>query len=389
MLSTFADPDDWILEISPDLRDSSWQQSQTCRTAWGRWNAYLNHSCLNVILPWLQAEYLPTATAGIESAQLSLMWQLINGSVIAIGRNRIALIPTEAIDRSELEVPQEWVDIPSWVADYYLGVQMASDVSELEIYGFVTHQQLKTHGYYDRQDRTYCMSIDDINSDLNALWLAIDRYTAAETRAAIAPIPVLTTANISALIDRLSSPDEILPRLAISFKSWAAVLESPAGLQQLYLQRPIDRSTTSAITQLSNWLAGQIDPIWQVLDRVLLSQQLTIAVRSVDLAEQPQSDLYRAKIYSLATGQIALIVGLTAIDDRESRIVLQLYPAGGATQLPATTRLRLLTIDGSEIAQASAAVTETIQLQFRASAGEKFQVEIECAGRVWLERFDR
>jgi hypothetical protein len=130
-------------------------------------------------------------------------------------------------------------------------------------------------------------------------------------------------------------------RLAISFELWAAILASPARLQQLDRQRQIDRST-SVMTQFSNWLAGQI----------------------------------------------ALIVGLTPIADRESRIVLQIYPAGGSTQLPAPTRLRLLAIDGDEIAQASATVTETIQLQFRVSAGERFQVEIECGGSVWIERFE-
>jgi hypothetical protein len=211
MLSRCADPGDRILEISAELRVISWQQSQTYRSDWGRWNAYLNYLCLDTILPWLRAESLPTATAGIESAQLPLVWQLVNGSIITVGTNRIALIPTETIDRSELEVPQEWVDTPSWVADYYLGVQIASDGSELQIYGFVTHRQLKTHGIYDRQDRTYAVSIDEIVPDLNALWLALDRYTTVETRAAIAPIPVLTSAEISSLIDRLSSPDELLP----------------------------------------------------------------------------------------------------------------------------------------------------------------------------------
>jgi hypothetical protein len=160
MFSTFADPRDWILEISPQQRSISWQQSQVCPTVWGRWNAYLNHLCLNAILPWLQADYLPTITAAIESSQLPQIWDLVNGSIMTIGTNRIAIIPTEAID-----VPQEWVDLPSWVADYYLGVQIASDLSELQIYGFVTHRQLKERGIYDFQDRTYTMAIEDLNPD--------------------------------------------------------------------------------------------------------------------------------------------------------------------------------------------------------------------------------
>jgi Protein of unknown function (DUF1822) len=388
MFSTFADPADWILTISPDRQLAIWQQSQAYPTAWGKWNAYLNHLCLDAILPWLQADYLPTATAWVESSQLPMFWEVVNGSVITIGMTRIAIVPTESIDRSELEVPQEWVDIPSWAADYYLGVQISSDASELQIYGYATHQQLKTSGVDDRQDRTYCLEIAATNPDLNALWLTLDRYPIAATRSALAPMPTLTRARVMTLIDRLSNPIEIVPRLALPFPLWAAIVENPEWFSQLHQQRRTQPSSPS-VTRLGDWLQGQIDPVWQALDRVLLPQQLAIAVRSVDLETQPQSELCRAKIYSLATGQIALIVGLTQLDDTESRIVLQLHPAGGATQLPGATQLRLLTIDGAEIGRANAATTETIQLQFRASVGEQFQVEIECAGEIWTESFDR
>ncbi len=385
MLSAFLEPTDWVLEISPDRQAAILQQSRTYTHDGGRWNAYLNQLCLDTILPWLQAEYLPKATAWLPSAAMPMVWDLVTGAVITVGTTRIALVPTESIDRSELEVPQEWVDIPSWAADYYLAVQVDSDNSHIHIYGYTTHQQLKTQGVYDPIDRTYCLDSDDLNSDLNGLWLTIDRYPVTATRTALAPIPALEIDRITPLIERLGNPTEILPRLAVPFAVWAAIIEQPQLRQRLYQQRQTGQSTL-AITRLSDWLQGQIETIWQTLDLVLLPPQITTAVRG-DRSTPAASDLYRGKVYTLATGQIALVIGVTAISNIESRIDLQIHPASGATQLPGATSLRLLTTDGNEIGQASAAVTETIQFQFRANAGEQFQIEIICAGETRTENF--
>jgi Protein of unknown function (DUF1822) len=383
ILSAFIEPTDWVLEISPD-RQAAVGQHQAGTNSWGRWNAYLNQLCLDTILPWLQAEYLPTATAWLPSASNPMVWDLVTGAVITVGTTRIALIPTESIDLSELEVPQEWVDIPSWAADYYLGVQISDNI-QIRIYGYTTHQQLKTQGGYDPIDRTYCVDSDDLNPDLNGLWLTIDHYPITATRTALAPIPALAIDRISPLVERLGNPAEIIPRLAVPFAVWAAIIEQPELRQRLYQQRQIGQSTP-AITRLSGWFQGQIDAIWQTLDLVLLPPQITTAVRG-GISTPTASDLYRGKVYTLATGQIALTIGITAISNIESRIDLQIHPAGGSAQLPGATSLRLLTTDGSEIGQASAAVTETIQFQFRANAGEQFQIEIVCAGETRMENF--
>ena len=383
MLSALIEPTDWVLEISP--QQPAWQE-RAYTHAWGRWNGYLNQLCLETILPWLKAEYLPTATTWVDSSLMPLFWDVVNGAVITVGTKRIALIPTEAIDRSELEVPQEWVDIPSWAADYYLGVQVAHDEREIHIYGYTTHQQLKTQARYDPQDRTYCLD-EELNPDLNALWWSIDRAPVTAIRAVFTPIPALADDRITPLIDRLANPAEILPRLALPFEVWAALIDRPSSLQRLSQQRRTGQSTP--ITRLSDWLLGQIDAIWQPLDLVLLPPQIATAVRSADLFQLPaQSDLYRAKVYSFAAGEIALVIGISQISDTEDRIGLQIHPTGGATQLPGAISLRLLAADGSEIGQARATVTETIQFQFRASVGEQFQIEIACAQETRIESFE-
>ncbi len=386
MFSALVASTDWILPISPQQQAQSWQQSRSlASTDGGRWNVYLNQLCLENCLNWLTAEQLPNVKAETESA----LWEMVNGAIVTVDNIRIALIPTEAVDRSTLEVPQEWVDIPSWAADYYLGVQIAPDCQEMAIYGYTTHQQLKTQGTYDSQDRTYCLDAEDLIPDLNALWLSYPRYPSSQTRATVTALPVLDLAQVDRLIDRLGNPDLIMPRLEVPFATWAALLEHPQWRQRLYQQRQLGNSTP-VVTQLGRWFQGEIDRIWQALDLVLLPQQIAPAIRSGNhptTAPTSPEEIYRAKIYNLESGQIALVIGVSRIDNTESRISLQVHPTKAAVHLPGKTQLRLLT-DGNEIGQVSAAVTETIQLQFRATQGEQFQIEISCAGQTLIEGFE-
>jgi hypothetical protein len=385
MFSAFIEATDCILPISPQQQAAIWQQSRTLSTDWGRWNAYLNQLCLETCLTWLQAEHLPTVKTGMEPA----LWDLVNGSILTVGNIRIALIPTEAIDRSELEVAQEWVDVPSWAADYYVGVQINPDCQEIAIYGYTTHQQLKHQGTYDAQERTYCLDIDNLISDLNALWLSYPSYTSSQTQASLTPIPTLDPTQADRLIERLGNPATIMPRLAVPFQTWAALLEHPQWWQRLCQQRQTVNSTP-VFTQLSSWFQGQIDDLWQSIDRVLLPKQVAMAVRSAGnqtILEIGAEDIYRAKIFNLDSGSIALLIGISTVSETESRITLQVHPAGGAAYLPGETQLRLLSNDGNEIGKVSAVVTETIQLQFRVSKGEQFEIEIACCGQILKERF--
>jgi Protein of unknown function (DUF1822) len=385
MFSALIEPTDSVLPISPQQQAAIWQQSRALSTDWGRWNAYLNQLCLETCLTWLRAEHLPTVKTGMEPA----LWDLVNGSILTVGNIRIALIPTETIDRSELEVAQEWVDVPSWAADYYVGVQISPDCQELAIYGYTTHQQLKQQGTYDAQERTYCLDIDDLILDLNALWLSYPSYTSSQTRSSLTAIPTLDPVRVDRLIERLGNPAIILPRLAVPFQTWAALLDNPQWRQRLCQQRQMG-DATPVFTQLSNWFQGQIEDVWQSIDLVLLPQQVAMAVRSAasqTILEIGAGDIYRAKVFTLDGGQIALLIGISPATDNESRITLQVHPAGGAAYLPGETQLRLLTPDGTEIGKVSAVVTETIQLQFRISEGEQFEIEIACCGQILKERF--
>jgi Protein of unknown function (DUF1822) len=389
MFSTFIEPTDWALKLSPDLTATVWSQSQSHFTNWSKWNSYLNRLCLTACLNWLKSEHCPEALAGWKQEDAAAISEFVNGFTINIGGVKLALIPTEAIDQTSIEVPQEWVDIPSWAADYYLALQVDAENNEIRIYGYTTHQNLKATGVYDASDRTYCLDAEYLNNDLNSLWLAYPRYTTTQTRTELAPLAVLTNTQADALIARLGDPSQVFARLEVPFQQWAALIENSAWRQKLYQQRQ-PSPAPSLVTRLSRWFEGQSDAMWQTIDQVLLPQPSMVAVRGAgSLTPQiTDRDIYRVKVLTFSSGKIALVLKISPLEQTESRITLQIHPEGENAQLPGTTQLRLLTMDNQEVGQASAATTETIQLQFRVNSGEQFQIEITCDGQISTETFE-
>lgn len=234
---TLTNPTHLWLEISEAEKTKIWEQSQAFSSASRRWNAYLNRLSLNTFLPWLREEYAADATAFPALKAHPSIWEVVNGTGISLGTTRMVLIPTEALDLSELRVPQEWVDIPSWSADYYLGVQVNLEEGYIRIWGYTTHAQLKNMGTYDAGDRAYCLDGEDLISNLSILWMARQICPEEVTRLETAPLPKLSVAQAESLLQRLGNPRLILPRLAVPFQTWGALLEHGGWRQRLYEQR--------------------------------------------------------------------------------------------------------------------------------------------------------
>jgi Protein of unknown function (DUF1822) len=384
MVSLFIEPMDWWLEIAADRQAACWERSQRHPTAWARWNAYVNQVCLETCVDWLHEQF-PTAQAGNPAADLAAVWEVVNGAVVTIGTVRVGIVPTEAIDQTELVVPQEWVDIPNWAADYYLAVQVTGNQQGLLIYGYATHQQLKHQGTYDPDDRTYSLMQDDLTTDLNALWLAYPHLTPSQTRATLAPLAPLTSSQAEHLIEHLSQPTQLLPRLAVPFAQWGALLEQPEWRRKLYQARQTGY-TAPRHTQLSAWLQGQVDELWLALDQLLSPPQLAVATRSGETLTSAAT-VYRAREVPIGDGEITVVLGITPLTTTEVRINLQIHPGGGEVTLPGATQVRLLTATGEEISQVQGAVTETVQLQFRGNYGEQFGLEMTCHNQTVTEYF--
>ncbi len=335
-LTTFANPTHLWLEVSETELAQAWQHSQSFSRASSRWNAYLNQICLSTFLNWLRQEYAPQATAWPSFATLPSIWEVVNGTAITVDRTRFVLVPTETIDLSELRVPQEWVDIPGWVADYYLAVQVNPDEGCVQIWGYTTHRQLKQHGSYDPQERTYCLDEEQLIQNLSVLWVARQMCPAEPTRRAIAPLPAIPLTQAENLIARLGNLDVINPRLAVPFVLWGALLEHGGWRQRLYHHRLGDPEQWS----IFQWLQSGVSEVAKQIGWEQVGWQPSLAAARGTI--QIPSVVFLSRHLAIAGQQYELrVIPQGKPEDRIWRF--ELRNASMGERIPGGFKLRLLT----------------------------------------------
>lgn len=330
--STIFNPTDLVLELDRTTIDRAWSDSQTAGNSTSRWQNYLNRLALAVFLPWLQAE--EETTAEVEEHHAS-GWELVNGTAIAFENSRLVLIPSEAEDIDELRVPQEWVDLPSWTADYYLAVQVNVDAGYVRIWGYTTHKNLR-QGSFNQSDRTYSLTDDRLFGDLNALWVVRELCPDEVTKAAIEPVAELNTAQTDKLIERLGNPQQLLPRLAVPFATWGALLQNP----QLCRRLATARQGTPVKTPVLQWLEQGLNQIqefgWRRLEISLEG------ARGTDVAERSVPAFGLAKKLTIANQPYELKI-LPLEDAGAWRFELSCLTTG--CMIPSGFKLRLLTAE--------------------------------------------
>ncbi|MBP0018304.1 MAG: DUF1822 family protein [Cyanobacteria bacterium SBLK] len=217
------------------------------------WNAYINCLAMEALLPWLQEVTTENVRPRFDYEERAHLWEFLNGTAIHLEKTRLILLPTEEKDR--WFIPQEWVDIPELIADYYLPTYVnlaAEEECEIEILGYVTHQELKNNGEYDRVTRTYSPSQRDFIEDITLLFLA--RQVVGDCTVAVAPLPSLTLQRQQELQEELSHPSVWNPRLTASFEEWGALINNPRGRSELYRRRlAAVESEQEPIVSLSHW----------------------------------------------------------------------------------------------------------------------------------------
>ncbi len=392
MTYVFTDPREWLLEISPTIQAQSWQQSQVYATPSSRWCAYINQICLHAFLDWISTEDFPQASVWYSFPGTPAFWEFVNGTAILLEGRRVVLIPSEAIDDSELEVPQEWVDIPSWAADYYLAVQVQPDGEWVRIWGYTTHKELKSLAHYDSVDRTYCMDARHLTKDLNAFSLSYQFCGEEQIKVAIAPLPQLSTQKAENLVQRLGNSSVTFSRLGVQFATWGAVLENEQWRQRLYQQRQQSQSSQMQVN-LSRWLEGIYDNSWEAIETFLQSNSNSFAVNFRSSSEFGFGSIKRAKLIDLGmeieSQKVVLLVAFIPEDRQQVSIRVQLHPTGGESYLPVNIKLALLLESGEIIQEVQARVQDNyIQLKrFDGEAGECFSIQVAFDSCQRIENF--
>lgn len=231
------------LNISRPESAVIWQEAQKQSNPMASYNAYLNRLSVATILPWLEdfmaAKSIDRPSIEFTEYRLCSVLELVNGTAIQFGGKRLVLIPADDLDSEEFIVPQEWVDIPSWMGDYYLAVGVNLDGDEedcwIRLWGFATHQQIKTEGKYDVNFRTYSLKLDRLIQDLTVMPMTLG----IQQRETVNPLSPLSAEEANRLIQNLGNSGIYSPRLRsqVPFEKWAALLENDQWRQQLYDRR--------------------------------------------------------------------------------------------------------------------------------------------------------
>lgn len=321
-----------------ELPQSPISQPSNYSTPGAQQRSQINHQCLVAFQEWLRTEFDLVARVYPKLASLPSIWEVVTGTAITLDSWRLVLIPTLAIAVDELRVPQEWVDIPAWIADYYIAVQVDLGQQWIEVVGYSSHEQLKTRGQYDASDRTYSLNTDNLIQDINSLLISWELLTPAppaerSTRAAVEPLSPLPQAQANHLLERLGNPAVTFPRRTVPFAQWAALLHHGGWRQQLYTRRQGFHETASVL----QWIQEGVSD---------LAQQLGWQRREFSLAgtgiRSLQSGIVKALTIAGASYELR-VFPLGPVGDRTWRI--ELRRATSNSTIPIGFKLRLLTED--------------------------------------------
>jgi hypothetical protein len=362
------------------------QSNQTAR-----YTAYINHLCLNVFLRWLQENWeLESGDKIFPASNLANIWEVVNGTAINIAQTRLVLIPHETIDTDEFAVPQEWVDIPNFVADYYLAVQVDLEQSWIRIWGYTTHKTLKAKGVYDPIYRTYSVNSDDLIPDLDIILVA--REICGKETTNIQPLPTLSKETALSLIAKLSQPSPYSPRLDLKFAQWGALLANDEWRQQLYLKRTA-KEPQKMLVNLNYWLKNNftesIKAGWHSVTEFLAAEPELVAVRNHAQSQSVQQAKLLNLQMQLKEQAVILLVALTPEADGRVGVLVQAHPYRSEKHLPACLTLALLSDSSQKLESVVSRERDSyIQLPyFRCEKSTSFYIEIAIAEVSLREEF--
>jgi hypothetical protein len=259
----------WLAFSSAD-EEQAWTKEGQYSYEAAYWNAYLNRLCLNAFVTWVE-EYLEF-TEHLEvwpnQDEFVKLWELVNGTAIQLGKTRIVLIPDEGVDIEEFCVQQEWIDIPNWIGDYYILIQINPDNGWLRVLGYTTHQILKQKGEYNKINRTYSLDREDLIEDLNVMLMA--REFSSQEKETVNSLRELLSEQVKSLVEQFHKSLFCSPRLDIKFEDWGALLADENSRQQLYNSlSPVTVTSSQKLVNLRQWFQRSFDFGWEVVEEIL------------------------------------------------------------------------------------------------------------------------
>ncbi len=401
-------PEQLLIPFSQDDKQQAWQKA-TQNNQDNKaviWNSFLNHLCLQYI-PYLKSDITDNVTIQTwqSEAKLNQIWQLVNGNAIDIvsensTTTRLVLIPTNE-ETDELRVPREWLDLPNWVGNYYIAVQINEQENYLTIQGYTTYEELTEYGNYDAIDETYSLPLTNLTEDLTSMYISLELYP--YHRPQLKNEYILDSDKLPEIVSQLKSTTMTLPRLEIPFTDWGAIIDNPETRyffsEDKYNQNNKEESIVNNDkvikdnqgVKLLQWLEDAVTSGWQTLDSLINQEQLNLAynyrrsnsdnsVEAVKLVEIPTN-----------TGMqtLALVIHLEKTPEGKFTLKIQLNSTAEKSTLPSQLKLQMVSYSQKIIQEVEARDNDnSIQLkQFTTRSGQKFLINIVQEKFTWVEQF--
>ncbi len=376
----FAQPQQLYLEILADDLERAWQESQQLKNSATTWRAYLNRLLLDSFFAYLREDHCLSVKV-VHQKKLLSIWTLLDGTLLSIQEQKLILLPTETIDDDEVTIPQEWVDIPSWVADYYVIAEVNPDEQWIRIKGYTTHAQIKKLGSFDAMTREYSLTQNQLIEDINVLWLSQEFCPTEVTSTPINLITDLNPTHAENLIQRLSNPEVISPRLEVPFYFWSALLENEEYLTKIAQPRQGHKAVENPVTKLTNWLENIFDNVWQTPADLNLAYAITRTFTA--------NSLNRSKLIGIDNKQVILLVEVSQEKNDNLGVKIGLYPEANSRYLPPNIQLSLFSKEGQVLKFIKARHQDNYIAinKFEAPKNFEFKIEIKLNLAIKIENF--
>jgi Protein of unknown function (DUF1822) len=347
-------------------------------------NAELSQLCLNKFQDWLKEQEI-SSKVSFTPNELTTIWDVVSGCAIDIGKTRLVLIPTDYLDRDEFCIPQEWVDLPNWMGDYYLAVQVDSESGLMSIWGFASHQLIKDRGEYTLGDRSYSLDCDLLVTNLDILWMA--QELGLNERAITPELPTLGLDETLALIKQLSTPSPYSPRTKLAFSQWGAILNNSNLRLTLYEERVMKDALVKAappIFQFVDWVKGEFTSAiasgWQayIPEQGIPRSQNSLVQRSKLI--HFQLDFNRETL--------RLLIGVIPENDEQMFLSVRVDTGGNSRYLPPQLEVSYIDEHGEvRLSKKPNLNDEFIEMKFTCDVGTEFNIQLKLADDRIIERF--
>lgn len=285
------------INLSPDVFDQALNLSAQIPHEERQWQTYLNALALGGFEEWL-GERATDLT--LNKKQCTVLQPFMANAIDAVshlqvGQFKLCLIAMGSLTDEEITVPRAVVDLPEFVAHFYVLVEVQEEQETAVVQGFLSYEQLVNQRHQRnleaQEDWTYQVPLNwfEHNPDRLLLNLRCLEPTAI-------PLPESVSQRSMQLAHKRSELEALLPDLqtsdrqlwqVLTWEQGTLVLTNPELLNWVYqLQHPAGQpepltaikkhlaDTLQLVSQpamnAGRWLLGELDELAQELSWVLL-----------------------------------------------------------------------------------------------------------------------